>query len=384
MKVKKIPFVFKCRAKFYKIKLKKFLGEKKVFNLNASSFFDFLNHHSFHFGSGKRLCAFVAALFLNSFAAWTQDSEKTPWYSNVYLQADYCHYFVPAELDGLVECRGGVRGSAGYAIPIKGNLSVPVGIEGGYSHLVGTNPVIKEMKVFPVTLYAGIAWSPLSFLSLNASVDGGIMISDVKHYRTVLDNKRELISESVGYDVLLGARAGLSLELLNRCISFYADGGIDVLMEIDGPIPLFAVNAGLRIYPGRVYGASKILTRTVTVEKVVEVSEYFADRVVLFAPESIALSDESVATLSKVGAHMQKFAGVKLELTGYAAPYGTKSEQLEIAEKRSQVVRDYICTQYGISGDRIIVRRAKVATEDARESENELIQLRSVVCHIYE
>ena len=164
------------------------------------------------------------------------------------MQGGYCHYFAPDQVSGLIRDEGGIRADVGYSFDLPCNLSVPVYVESGYSHLVGTNPILLDVKSVPLVLFGGLEFSLFDFFSLRASLGLGAMFSTVEHYESVLDMAKDNLSVSTGTDFLFAFRAGLGFCMVENLASLFADFGLDLILENDGPIPLPALTVGLRLH----------------------------------------------------------------------------------------------------------------------------------------
>lgn len=174
-------------------------------------------------------------------------SEGNFSYSNFFVQGSYNHYFAPAEATDYIKDDGGFRAGVGYSFDLPYNLSVPVYVESGYSHLIGTNPILLDVKSIPLILFGGVEWSFLDFFSFHASVGMGTMFSKVEHYESVYDMVKENLTVSDGNDFLFALRAGLGFDVLENFVILYADFGFDLILELDGPIPLPGFSLGVRL-----------------------------------------------------------------------------------------------------------------------------------------
>ena len=198
----------------------------------------------------------VLCLFLTS-ACFADDG---PWFSKFFVQGSWNRYFAPDMAADYIMDDGGFRVGVGYSFDLPYNLSVPVYVESGYSHLVGTNPILLDVKSVPLIFFGGVDWTFMDFFKFNFSVGMGAMFSTVEHYESAYDMVKGNLTVSDGSDFLFAFRAGLGFDLVEGFATVYATYGLDLILETDGPIPLPGLNVGLRLNQIRFSEAKDFLT----------------------------------------------------------------------------------------------------------------------------
>jgi hypothetical protein len=141
-----------------------------------------------------------------------------------------------------VEASPGFRGSLGFEA-----YGFRFSVESGESRVTGTNPFVLGIRFVPLLFKLGYRLSlPLGF-SLLGELGGGLFFSQTVHYESALDLLLENTRESSTRNLLAGAKAYLAWTFPGGFIDLYLGGGIDVILETGGPIPLPALEAGLSL-----------------------------------------------------------------------------------------------------------------------------------------
>jgi outer membrane protein OmpA-like peptidoglycan-associated protein len=273
--------------------------------------------------------------------------------------------------DGLIKPYPGFRTGLGYAWK-KFRFS----LETGYTYIAGTNPLVLDITLIPLTFKAGYVFSPWKALSITPVVGTGLAVVSVTHYETAIDMLLGRQSRSSNRSVLLnaGVRAGWSC---TPALELYAGAGLDCVVETGGLIPLPAVELGVLIKPFR-FGEKRDVkpagTELINIPEIVvpeiagpvEEPEPVPEaetpaepvrvvRVLHFPAERAVPVRSHLVELDAAAELLRASPELSVTLRGYTAPYGTPGGRRALSERRARFCADYLEREQGIERGRITV-----------------------------
>ena len=186
----------------------------------------------------------LLSLLLLLFVPILSHAQEVRWYDDFFIETSIHQYFAPEILDKLVKPKTGFRGALGYEY-----RHFRAAVESGYTTVTGTNPFVLDVSLAPLVFRFGYALPIWWNLGLQADVGIGWMFSRTTHYDSainmLLDNKKvSKVSSS-----LMNAKLYATYTLPWKFLKIYAGGGVDVMFETGGPIPLPLIEAGVSFKP---------------------------------------------------------------------------------------------------------------------------------------
>lgn len=200
-------------------------------------------------------------LFLLFVCAAPSESQEIPWYDGFFAEASMLHYYVPDVLSEYLQPKVGFRGALGYEY-----YFFRFAVESGYSHIEGTNPLVTELTLIPLIFKIGYFLPLFSFFGLQADLGLGVLFSKITRHIDALDMLLENITESSERSLFSGARLYFTALPWNS-LKLYAGGGVDLIMEKDGLIPLPLLEAGLIFYFGKLINKSGRQTKPIMINR---------------------------------------------------------------------------------------------------------------------
>jgi outer membrane protein OmpA-like peptidoglycan-associated protein len=316
---------------------------------------------------------FVAGVTSSAFA------QEAEWYEQFFLEAAGQYYFTPGFFSELVKPDMGFRGALGYEY-----RRFRLAVESGYTHITGTNPLALDFRFVPLTIKAGYALPLSKGFGVQADMGFGWIFSQTVHYETAIDMLQDNIKESSATSTSLGARLYGTYSFLHRkggidSLKLYAGGGIDMIFEDDGTIPLPMFEAGVSFKPlalfrpkGKEVPAAVIETPAEEVPEVAaEETEIRAERVltmVYFEADTAVMIERYRNVLDEAGERLRADPNLKITLRGYTAPFGWLEGRKIISADRVRFCAEYLKTHYGIDEGRMKIEY--FGSERAPESAN--------------
>jgi hypothetical protein len=318
----------------------------------------------------------ACATFGDRDEAQTRKTTKPPLknsaWDGIFLAASYQKYIIPQLIEDLVKQEYGLRGALGYDF-----YSWGIALESGYSHITGLvstvsgttlpHPIVEEISIIPLNLMLSYRWRPfarskselLKGFQLRPEISGGVTRINVHNYKSVVGL---LLSEGVlgdSWEASAGACLFVEWEFF-KSVSLFGGGGLNAVFEIDGPVLLPVLQAGVRIKPVRitreiVHAIPKRLPKLTAPAApipepvaVPKVTRSFNGKV-MFLPNLAQFSDADAAQslIGELGAIIMNYAG-KLTIRAHAAPFYSSAEQLRVAQKRAAALTDYLGAKFGI------------------------------------
>jgi hypothetical protein len=300
-------------------------------------------------------------------------AQEGPWYEPFFIETAAQYYFTPELFSEFVRPDPGFRLALGYEF-----RHFRFALEAGYTHITGTNPLVLDLKFFPLILKAGYSQPILWGLGVQADLGFGFLFSRVEHYQNAINLLMEKKSDSSAVTPLGAARLYLTYTFPFRFLKLYVGGGADFLFENDGIIPLPLIEAGISFSPlmlirkkdSRPASLSEFLALKpeeipepvplaqgvhdpgeLTAEEDGRKVRFFS--VVYFLPDLAVLIESYRNILDEAGERLRDDHDLHITLRGYAAPIGTEESCMEVSEARTRFCMDYLIRNFGIAEERI-------------------------------
>jgi len=261
------------------------------------------------------------------------------WYEGFMFSAASSLFYTPKLFSEYIEPQPGIRGALGYRY---GNVSLTA--ESGYTQVIGTNPLVLDIVIVPLVVRASYYHNLLWNFGLRADLGIGAIHSTIIHFKDAIAFLTDDLMTSRKWTPMLESRLYLTYSLPAN-IQLYAGGGVDILDEVDGIIPLPLIQAGITFSPF----AGKRRKPTIQAPPVFQ-----RQLVVTHFPANIAeMFESSFPFADEAGRLLQESEQTKVTLRGYAALFGTAGARSNISQARAVHIKNYLVKQYGINEDRI-------------------------------
>jgi len=289
-------------------------------------------------------------------------ADEEPWYEPFFVEASVQQYAVPGLFTDFLKPHTGFRAALGYEY-----RHFRLALESGYTHIEGTNPLVLDLRFVPLVLKFGYALPIRWGLGVQADITYGFMFSHVTHYKNaigLLMNKQE---ESDGRSPFPGARLYATYTIPQEFLKIYVGGGVDMITELEGPIPIPLFEAGVSFKPlmlirparqKRPARKSEAIVFAHTPENIVieETERGKTVRLlnaVYFEADSANMIERYRPILDEAGRRLRSDPALRITLRGYTAPFGTPEGRTALSEARARYCMDYLRRSFGISGERI-------------------------------
>jgi outer membrane protein OmpA-like peptidoglycan-associated protein len=319
----------------------------------------------------KKLCATTLLFACCAFAVTAQENR---WYDSFFVETSGQYYFAPGFFSELVKPDLGFRAALGYEY-----RRFRFALETGYTHISGTNPLALDFRFVPLSFKTGYALPLKKGWGLQADFDLGWIFSKTVHYETAMDMFMDNKKESSARSVAIGTRFYGTYNFLRRgenlyMLKAYAGGGIDVIFETDGPIPLPLFELGISFKPLVLLKLKKAdkpvpLDETSPVEPEKLVFAATPENIVIeetaqgrtvrllnavyFEANSVAMIEKYRPILNEAGERLKANPRLKMTLRAYAAPFGTEDGQVAVSAARAWFCMEYYMKNYGIAEARM-------------------------------
>jgi hypothetical protein len=166
------------------------------------------------------------------------------WLEGLFLEGGAQYYFAPGLLQDHIQPEPGFRGGLGYEW-----RRFRFSAEAGFTRVAGTNPLVLDIALYPVIFKAGYTFPLIWGFGLKPELGLGPLFSRTGHYPTVMDLLLENKRDSETWSFFSAFRLDLTYTFPGNFIGLYAGGGVDMIVETGGPIPLPVLEAGLTLKP---------------------------------------------------------------------------------------------------------------------------------------
>jgi hypothetical protein len=294
-----------------------------------------------HFGLSKKFVK-IAIFTVLIYCKPQLHSQGNSWYNPIFIEGSAIHYYLPELFSGLIIPEPGFRAALGYEY-----RHFRLAVESGYTHIAGNNPMVLDIVLLPLTAKIGYNLPLIWGFGLQADLSGGVFISQTKFYLSVIDMLMENVQDEQVISPLAGARLYLTYTFLFGMVKLYAGGGVDMILELDGPIPPPVIEAGISLKPLLLIKPS--LKRSIK-------------NGALFQVNSAQIIEPYNDTLDEAGRRMQEKSSLHLTLRTYAPPRGDAEWQVRrndgtpaLSAARANYCIEYLKENYGIDPKRIRV-----------------------------
>ena len=286
---------------------------------------------------------FFLFILLLVFPAVFSHSQEPHWSDGFFIEGSAVYYFTPDLLSELIEPKIGFRGALGYEF-----YNFRFALESGFSRVTGTNPLVKEISFLPLLFKFGYFFPIYSILGLQADMVIGFALSKTLRYETVVDMVMNNLREDDERSFFAGIKLYAAISPL-KYLKIYIGGGVDVIFETDGPIPLPAVEAGISLKPflmGRSIANLRGASKT-------EINGIY------FRANSAAINEETLSVLDEAGQRLKENPSLRVTLRAYHAPSGTEMQvhhsagSPALSHARLNWCIEYLAQNYGIEAPRI-------------------------------
>jgi len=287
------------------------------------------------------LVTFAAFAAIKDCCAQECHAQDFRWYEGFMLSAAGSLFYTPQLFAEYIEPQVGIRGAFGYRY-----RGFSLEAESGRTQVIGTNPLVLDIVIIPLVFRASYHQNLLWGFGLRADLGMGTIYSTVVHYEDAIALLTDNLLTSHKQTPFTEARLYLTYSLPGN-IQLYAGGGVDILDEVDGMIPLPLVQAGITIRP---FAWKQKKPPQIQIQPPV-----FQRQIMLaHFPANIAeMFEGSVPVVDEAARVLQEAPQTTITLRGYAALFGTSGARSNISRARAVHIKDYLVKQYGIREDRI-------------------------------
>jgi outer membrane protein OmpA-like peptidoglycan-associated protein len=302
------------------------------------------------------------------------------WADGFFVEGSVQYNHLPELFKEYLEPEIGFRAGLGYEwgplqVSVGSGRTSTRGVMPTYEGLALPRPIVEEIELIPLTLNISYTFNPVGNFNIRPEIGGGIMFIHVDHYQTMLNllETRERVADAL--DLMAEAKLFLEWDIL-KPLTVYAGGGVELVLEKAGPIPLVSIEAGLRVKPVALtryivnhLPVKKRIPAALPVKKVkkpvekprpVVVPEPEPEPVppsfngqVRFAPNSTEFLGDSLAALDAAGKMLAEHPTETITITAYAAPFQRPDLQWGLSRERAEICAAWLEEHYGIESARI-------------------------------
>jgi hypothetical protein len=185
-----------------------------------------------------------ASTLLFACCAFAVSAQENRWYDSFFVESSGQYYFTPGFFSELVKPDVGFRGALGYEY-----RRFRFGLESGYTHISGTNPLVLDLRFVPLALKTGYALPLAKGWGLQADLGLGFIFSKTVHYKNAIEMLMDDRRVSTARSFMAGARVFGTYTFAHGALKLFAGGGIDAIFETEGTIPLPIFEAGVSFKP---------------------------------------------------------------------------------------------------------------------------------------
>jgi outer membrane protein OmpA-like peptidoglycan-associated protein len=306
-------------------------------------------------------------------------AEGFSWPELFFIQGGALGYVAPGELDEYADAKAGFRAGLGAEF-----FRFRFTVESGYSHIEGTNPLVLDIKMSPLLFKLGYTIPIFAGIGIRPELGAGLIFSRTSHYDTAMDLLLGNLLDEQKKSFTASARLYATYDFPGSFAGIYAGGGLDLLAETGGPIPLPCWEIGASLKP---IALGTFIKKRVPQKKIEEpenetaaiaaVEEAPAIRfeeheenivieekpgqerivrllnAVYFEANSVVLIEKYRYVLEEAGSQMKANPNTRITLRAYSAPTGTREGQMAVAGGRALWCEEYLAANYGVSKDRV-------------------------------
>ena len=270
------------------------------------------------------------------------------------MEGSALHYFTPDLLSDFIKPEIGFRGALGYEFK-----NFRFAAESGFSRIHGTNPLVLEISFIPLVFKFGYHWQFFSIFGLQADLNIGAAFSNTLRYETAVDVIFNNLNEDSETSLLSGTRLYLTVSPFNY-FKIYAGGGLDVIFENDGAIPLVLLEFGISIKPFMLTGsiARQIKRGSSSVNKV------------FFESNSAVIVEQYISVLDETGYRLRENPSLQITLYVYHTLRGVEKQvrygngDPALSSARASFCAEYLAKNYEIDLSRVSVVYRKAANRN--------------------
>jgi outer membrane protein OmpA-like peptidoglycan-associated protein len=280
-------------------------------------------------------------------------AEGEEWYEPFFIETAGQYYFSPGFLSELIKPGFGFRGALGYEYN-----RFRFAVESGYNRITGTDPLVLELDFTPLVFKFGYALPLFSIFGLQADLNAGVAFSKTLRYETAIDLAMDNVQEIRENSFITGGRFYATVTPLDF-LRIYAGGGIDLILEKEGPLSLPLVEVGIHFKPF-------VLLRKEPEEQPNRQEEKAAPprdiiKVIISLPDirfetdSAELSDSERMKIQEIGNILRNIPGVKIRVEGHTARAGTSEDRIRLSRQRAQAVESYLIWLEAVDASNVTV-----------------------------
>jgi len=236
---------------------------------------------------------------------------------------------------------------------------------------------VLDISLVPLAFKAGYELPLRSGWGLRADLDLGFVFSRTSHYDSAVNLFRKNMLDSQKQSFFTGARLYAVYTFPVKFLKLYAGGGLDMIIETGGVIPLPALEGGISVKPFAPFRPKTKPPREKTPdateeEKIPEAAE-LAEIVYAPPPENTGSTEKEIPlfdtvyfeadtavlieryrpVLDEAGERLRTNRAARVTLRGYAAPFGTPESCIAVSRARAEFCMEYFIKKFGIEKDRI-------------------------------
>lgn len=352
----------------------------------------------------KKSIIFIVLLLLSFNIFCKDENPKILSFNNIFLDGAVQRYIAIQELQDYTMPKPGWVASLGYDFFLSYSHSIQFMISSGHNVISGSNPLVRMLDIYPLSMGLGYAFSPnhrnWQWFSVGVSGGGGVYFSEISHYETVLNLVNQNMTTTNGSSYMFYGRLNLGVNFFDNKLKLCINAGIDCIKEIDGIIPIPVVEVGFRIYPvaafrnvvrkpklqnsnvdngskscviscknaeifndtlDNIYTEINSLRRDIKgmqTEKITETEVLKAYKKgelinIYFNANSDELTKDSIKDLIEIGKYLEQYPEHVILVQGHSAPFETEKLQYQMGLNRANIVRNYLIENFNIANKRV-------------------------------
>jgi hypothetical protein len=195
-----------------------------------------------------RTAFFIIILFISAPCF----SDEIRWYDGFFIETSLHHFFVPTFLSEYVKTKPGFRGALGYDY-----RHFRFALESGYTGFDGINPLVQAITMASLALKFGYEFPIKYGFGVQADVLAGYFLSKIVRYSSAIDVLLDNLQKDNESNLFAGIRAYATWTIRENFLKIYAGGGVEFIIEPDGPISMPLIEAGVSFKPFMLFERSE-------------------------------------------------------------------------------------------------------------------------------